>query len=309
KDQASRLVTLGTVFHLAQQAGYSMPKREEPPSAPESSHDPYAKYEAAHAAFERNTGNPKAQPGTDLSIIQLPKAQSLAAIMATEPEYREWFFEEILPAGAFLIVGRPKVGKSWLLMQLAICAASCCDFLGFSALGQVGVLYVTPEDDRTRIKLRFQRFNIDPPASMEIIEREDFNKLAAQFSDRLTLGQYVDLYLTQNPSIKFVFLDTESTCRNIWEGENGGSREKAITKKDYAEVREFDSIALKHRVFIGLVNHTAKRRNGTWFDIHELINRTNTALAGASGSIVLADPPGHDPMNTESRVRVLGIRD
>src|SRR5690606_4874991 len=189
-----------------------------------------------------------------------------------------------------------------------ICAASCCDFLGFSALGQVGVLYVTPEDDRTRIKLRFQRFNIDPPASMEIIEREDFNKLAAQFSDRVTLGQYVDLYLTQNPSIKFVFLDTESTCRNIWEGENGGSREKAITKKDYAEVREFDSIALKHRVFIGLVNHTAKRRNGTWFDIHELINRTNTALAGASGSIVLADPPGHDPMDTDSRVRVLGIR-
>lgn len=308
KDQASRLVTLGTVFHLAQGAGYTLPKREEPPRATESSHDPYAKYEAAHAAFERSEPKRTSEPAADLSSIELPKAASLPAIMATEPEYREWFFEEILPAGAFLIVGRPKVGKSWLLMQLAICAASCGDFLGFAALGKVGVLYITPEDDRTRIKLRFQRFNIDPPESMQVIEREDFNKLAAQFSDRLTLGQFVDLYLTQNPSIKFVFLDTESTCRNVWEGENGGSREKAITKKDYAEVREFDSIALKHRAFIGLVNHTAKRRNGTWFDIHELINRTNTALAGASGSIVLADPPGHDPMDTDSRVRVLGIR-
>lgn len=282
-------------------------RRHTPPADPPR--DPYAKYEAAHAAFERDVPKGgKPQPETDLSAISLPSARALTELMGTEPEYREWFFEEILPAGAFLIVGRPKVGKSWLLMQLAICAASCSDFLEFPALGKTGVLYVTPEDDTTRIKSRFTRFKIEPPEALHIIEREDFAKLAAQFGDRLSLGQFVDLYLTQHPTIKFVFLDTESTCRNVWEGENGGSRERAITKKDYAEVREFDSIALKHRAFIGLVNHTSKRKNGTWFDIHELINRTNTALAGASGSIVIADPPGHDPMDTDSRVRVLGIR-
>lgn len=283
-------------------------RRPAPPPPAERSRDPYAKYEAAHAAFDRDAPPGKSQPETDLGAISLPPARALTDLMGTDPEYREWFFEEILPAGAFLIVGRPKVGKSWLLMQLAICAASCGDFLGFAALGKVGVLYITPEDDTTRIKSRFARFNISPPQGMHIIEREDFAKLAGQFSDRLSLGQFVDLYLTQHPTIKFVFLDTESTCRNVWEGENGGSKERAITRKDYAEVREFDSIALKHRAFIGLVNHTAKRKNGTWFDIHELINRTNTALAGASGSIVIADPPGHDPMDTESRVRVLGIR-
>jgi hypothetical protein len=269
----------------------------------------FEKYEQAHEQREHKPEPAKAAVVAVDAVPQLPTAKSLISIVGTEAAHREWFFEEILPAGAFLIVGRPKVGKSWLLMQLAVCAAGCGDFLGFAALGKVGVLYVTPEDDLTRIKSRFSRFNIAPPDGLHIIERNDFATLAAEFSSRLTLVQFVDLYLTQHPTIKFVFLDTEGTCRHVWEGENSGSKEKAITKKDYAEVREFDTIALKHRAFIGLVNHTGKRKGtGAWADIHELINRTNTALAGASGSIVVADPPGHDPMDSDSRIRVLGIR-
>jgi hypothetical protein len=315
KKERKKLVTIGTLILWAKEKGYVAKKREveQVPLDAYADDERFAQYEQSHAAREpRETRSEKRtreiKKAAEPAVLTLPAARSLGAIMGTEPEYREWFFEEILPAGAFLITGRPKVGKSWLLMQLAICAASCSDFLGFAALGASGVLYITPEDDTTRIKSRFSRFNVAPPPNLQIIVRDDYERLAAQYSDKVNLSQFLDLYLTQHPEIKFVFLDTESTCRHVWEGENGGSQEKAITRKDYAEVREFDSIALKHRAFIGLVNHTAKRKNGTWFDIHELINRTNTALAGASGSIVIADPPGHDPMETESKVRVLGIR-
>jgi hypothetical protein len=275
KDTTANPVTLGSIFHIAKQHGWK--KVEETPPDPE-------------------------QPAAFADVTEL------GALMQATTEPREWFFEEILPAGAFLIVGRPKVGKSWLLLQLAISAASCGDFLGFPALGRFGVLYISSEDDVARIQSRFNRFNVTPPAGLRVMVRDDLLKRAAEFAQKMTFAQWLDEYLTRYPDVKFVFIDTESTCRHIWDGENGGSRERSITRKDYAEVREFDSIALKHRAFIGLVNHTAKRRNGMWFDIHELINRTNTALAGASGSIVMADPPGHDPMDTESRVRVLGIR-
>lgn len=234
---------------------------------------------------------------------------SLAQIMGMTTDGREWFFEEILPAGAFLIVGRPKVGKSWLLFQLALDAAMCRKFLDYEALGEFGVLYFAAEDDYARIQSRFRNFRIDaPPTNLHIVVREQLEGMAKIYSENFTLGEFLDAYLKSHPRIKFVFIDTEATCRHVWEGANGGSAEQSITRKDYAEVREFDSIALKYSCFIGLVNHTSKRRNGTWFDIHELINRTNTALAGASGSIVIADPPGHDPMDSESRVRVLGIR-
>lgn len=278
KNRTAKPVTLGSIFHLARQAGYR-PAQTEAGSRDDEPEPP--------------------------SFTDIPR---LSAVMTTEAAPREWFFEEILPAGAFLIVGRPKVGKSWLLMQLAVCAASCTGFLGYAALGAPGVLYVSSEDDNARIQSRFTKFNQPAPDGLRIMVRDELVKRALAHGKDLSLSQYLDAYLTHNQDVKLVFLDTESTCRHMWEGENGGSRERSITRKDYAEVREFDSIALKHRAFIGLVNHTAKRKNGTWLDIHELINRTNTALAGASGSIVLADPPNHDPMDSESRIRVLGIR-
>jgi len=59
---------------------------------------------------------------------------SLADVSATSVPPRTWFFEQIVPAGAFLIVGRPKIGKSWLLLQLALATARRQSFLGYQNL-------------------------------------------------------------------------------------------------------------------------------------------------------------------------------
>lgn len=233
----------------------------------------------------------------------------IGEILNTKVAGREWLIEQILPVGAFLIVGRPKIGKSWLLMQLAIAVTTCRDFLGFMTLGKAGALYIGAEDDIARMQGRWQRFQVETPKDMYVVVRESLLALVEKYAAHYTLDQWLDGYLEANPHVKMVLLDTETTIRNMWEGENGGSQERSITKKDYMDVTAFDRIALKRSVFIGLVNHTAKRKgSGQWADIHELINRTNTALAGASGSIVLADPPDHDPMDTKSRFCVLGIR-
>ncbi len=251
----------------------------------------------------------------DPSVVAKPKGPSILsmdAALVAPSEGREWLFEEILPVGAFLIVGRPKVGKSWLLLQLAIAATTCRDFLGFQALGAFATLYIGAEDDITRIKARFLRFGIEPaPSNLFVIVRNGLESLIAEHAESMTFEQWLDSYLEANPHIKLVILDTESTIRHMWNGEHRGAGHdvKSITRKDYAEARDMDRIGLNRSVFIGLVNHTAKRKgSGQWADIHELINRTNTALAGASGSIVIADPPDHDPMDSESRHRVLGIR-
>lgn len=81
----------------------------------------------------------KYQPGEDaqepapiaFDAINIP---SLADVSATTVPPRTWFFEQIIPAGAFLIVGRPKIGKSWLLLQLAIATARRQSFLGYQNL-------------------------------------------------------------------------------------------------------------------------------------------------------------------------------
>ena len=240
--------------------------------------------------------------------ISKVKVRSLSEILGTQASPRTWFFEEILPAGAFLIVGRPKVGKSWLLLQLALCAAGAGQFLGFEALNAFGVLYIAAEDDDARVQSRFRTYRIsDVPERLHMILRDELDALAVQYAQSMRFAEWLDFYLAAHPEISVVIIDTESTVRAIWDGDRQVS-EQSITRKDYSEVREFDHIALRRRAFIGLVNHTGKRKSSHWTDIHELINRTNTAMAGASGSIVLADPPGHDPTDTENRVRVLGIR-
>lgn len=242
-------------------------------------------------------------------LPELDDGLSMVDVMSTNAPGREWFFEHIIPAGAFLIVGRPKVGKSWLLLQLAIAATTCQDFIGFAPLGQFSTLLICSEDDNTRVKARFLRFRQPAQPNLKIIVREKLEEFAAKYSEHLTFPKWLDAYLGKYPLVKLVIVDTESTVRNIWEGDNAGSKERNVVKKDYADVREFDRIALRHSCFIGLVNHTGKRK-GThqWADIHELINRTNAALAGASGSIVIADPPDRDALAEDSRMRVLGIR-
>ncbi|MCE7902882.1 MAG: hypothetical protein DYH20_09580 [Gammaproteobacteria bacterium PRO9] len=69
----------------------------------------------------------------DFSTIEAP---SLADLISLPTVPRTWFFESIIPAGAFLIVGRPKVGKSWLLLQLALAAAGGQSFLGYENMDQ-----------------------------------------------------------------------------------------------------------------------------------------------------------------------------
>lgn len=279
RSDREKVVRIGTIYAMAAEAGWVRP----PP--------------------------PKKNGGAEKPDVSVLSARSLGEIMEVKTEGREWFFHELLPAGAFLIVGRPKVGKSWLLLQLALCVGGGSDFLGYEIRYSPEVLYIAAEDDESRIQSRFQTFRIaETPAQVRVIVRDELARWAQDFGKHYTLAEFIDAYLTSHQKTKFVILDTETTCRQMWEGSRP-DREKSVVRKDYQEVREFDSVALRHSAFIGLVNHTGKRKgSGTWLDIHELINRTNTALAGASGSIVLADPPDHDPLDNKSKLRVLGVR-
>lgn len=242
-----------------------------------------------------------------IASISLP---SLALVKATEYEGRPWFFESIVPAGAFLITGRSKIGKSWFLMQLVLAASQCHEFMGFAALGKFDCLYIASEDDEARIKSRCDAFGVaNFPDNVQVMTRKRLSELAKQYAPQMTLAQFLRAFLIQNPNIKIIILDTESTIRLAWGHETGAVQsEKSVTRKDYAEVSEMDAIAIELGRFIGLVNHTSKRKAMQWIDIHETINRTNTAMAGASGSFVISDPPDRDPLDSSSRLRVLGIR-
>jgi hypothetical protein len=216
---------------------------------------------------------------------------------------------ELLYPGAYLVVGRSKIGKSWLLLQLLLAIAEGGTFLGYNiAVRDIEVLAIFGEDNDARIQERLAALGVaNAPANTHIINQRKLMELAVQFSTECTFEQFLEVWLASHPKVTAVVVDTETTCRQIWAGERREANQR-ITETDYKQTRAYDEIALRRGIVIFLVNHAAKRKNGEFFDIHELINRSGTAIAGCSGSIAIADPPDRDPFDTTNRRRVLGIR-
>jgi AAA domain-containing protein/uncharacterized protein DUF3854 len=215
---------------------------------------------------------------------------------------------DLLYPGAYILTGRAKIGKSWLCMQLALTVANNGTFLGFKCnCPRAEVLAIFAEDTDARLNARLKKFGVQAPAGIHLVNRTDFTGFANKYSGTVTFIEFFEAWLSKHPRVKLVIVDTESVVRQVWLGERDEKKLNRITDTDYKQVRVFDELAHRHGVAILLNNHSRKL-NGRWHDIHELINRTGSALAGASGSLSMADAPDADPTKPISGARLLGIR-
>ena len=92
---------------------------------------------------------------------------------AADLQHREfppikWIVPDVLPEGLTLLAGKPKLGKSWLALDMALAVAG-----GGSVLGREcdpgAVLYLALEDNQRRLQRRLQRLepHFDWPAGLE----------------------------------------------------------------------------------------------------------------------------------------------
>lgn len=263
---------------------------------------------AAHTAPQAETDRQHVQEREQIlkkiSTLAVPTLRDIATAPCTP---KVPIIDDLLFPGAWLLVGRAKIGKSWLLLQMALAVAESGPFLGFKISTPAGVLYIAAEDDNGRIKSRLEALGVaNAPGNCYLINRESFTELAKEYSDRVSFVDFLEMWLKAHPDVRLVIIDTETVARQIWSFEASDQNQR-VTEADYKQVRQFDELASRRQVAIVLVNHAAKRK-GKLFDVHEIINRTGTALAGASGSIALADKPDADPLDMRNKTRVLGIR-
>jgi hypothetical protein len=244
-----------------------------------------------------------------LDAVHTLRLNSMQEIYAAPETPKIPVLKDLLLPGAWLLTGRPKIGKSWLNLQLSLAVIEQGTFLGFSAcVPGAEVLCIFAEDDNARIKSRLQSLGVaNVPPGWHVINREQLPQLARRFCEHLSFSEFIEQWLVQHPAVRLVIVDTETVCRQVWAGERTSESMTRVTETDYQQTRAFDEVALRRNVVILLVNHAAKRK-GEWVDIHELINRANTAFAGCSGSIALADPPDADPLDPKQKTRVLGVR-
>jgi len=89
-------------------------------------------------------------------------------ICKTEFPETEWLIEGLIPIGLGVIGGRPKLGKSFLGLQISYSVANGSEFLGYQ-VNKGKVLYLALEDNPRRIKNRLTKQGFRDSCAIDFI--------------------------------------------------------------------------------------------------------------------------------------------
>ena len=175
----------------------------------------------------------------------------------------------LLYPGTYLFAGAPKVGKSFLMAQLAYHVSMGLPLWGYP-VHKGTVLYLALEDDHRRLQGRLYRmFGMDGTNDL----------LFAIYAKQLGLGleEQLKKFVRQHPDTKLIIIDTLQKVREV-----GG--DKYSYANDYEVVGKLKRLADACGVCLLLVHHTRKQQADDKFD---MISGTNGLSGAADGAFLL----------------------
>lgn len=184
-----------------------------------------------------------------------------------------WAVEGFFPEGVSLLVGPPKLGKSWLALDVAVAVAAGGRALGQIPVDQGDVLYLALEDTQRRLQERLGLVlnGADAPARLEI---------ATEWPTLLEGGgEQLDDWLDQHPEARLVIVDTFVKLR----GASPGPRNSILYQLDYQAVGDLKRIADRHGVALIVIHHT---RKAVADDPLDMVSGTN-GLAGSADTVLI----------------------
>ena len=196
-----------------------------------------------------------------------------ADLMKEELPPVRWAVPGILPEGLSLLAGKPKLGKSWLALGLAVAKASGGGVaLGKIPVDQGEVLYLALEDNRRRLQNRLRKVlgGDPPPEGLHI---------ATEWA-RVDEGgaEALDDWLATHPDAGLVVVDILKVVRPSVSGNRG------IYDADYEALQSMQRLAGTHGVSVLVVHHT--RKMAAVDPVDEVSGSTGLS-GGADGIMVL----------------------
>lgn len=175
----------------------------------------------------------------------------------------------LLCAGTYLLAGAPKVGKSFLVAQLAYHVSMGLKLWDYE-VHKGTVLYLALEDNYQRLQERmFRMFGVEGTDDLH------FAVYAKQIGNGL--DEQLEKFLREHPNTNLVIIDTLQKVREV-----GGDAYSYAN--DYEIVGKFKQFADKHNICLLLVHHTRKQPAGDKF---EMISGTTGLLGCADGAFLL----------------------
>lgn len=157
-----------------------------------------------------------------------------------------WIVPNILPQGLAVLAGRPKGGKSWLALKLALSVASGTEFLG-NDCKPGKVLYAALEDTPYRLKSRIGKlWDDDRTVPADLHATTDIPRLDAT-------GLPVLEAWVQEHHPRLVILDTWAKCKA------SGDSKKNAYEQDVEIVSRIKKLADDNECCVLLLHHENKQ--------------------------------------------------
>ncbi len=175
----------------------------------------------------------------------------------------------LLYRGMYLFVGAPKLGKSFLMEQLAYHVSTGTPLWGFSV--QKGtVLYLALEDNYSRLQSRLYRM-------FGTAENEKLYLSVSASQLGKGLDEQLAGFLLKHPETTLIIIDTLQKIREI-----GGDAYSYAS--DYQIITRLKSFADAHGICLMVVHHTRKQKSDDPFD---MVSGTNGLMGAADGGFLL----------------------
>ena len=194
---------------------------------------------------------------------------SMTELYQTAYQSRPPIIDGLLYAGAYILAGAPKIGKSFLVAQIAYHVSTGKSLWGCEVHPGT-VLYLALEDDFQRIQSRmFMMYGVNDT------DRLHFATAAGKIGNGL--DEQLENFVREHPDTRLIIIDTMQKIREI-----GG--EAYSYASDYEIIGKLKQFADKHCICVLTVHHTRKQPAG---DSFEMISGTTGLLGCADGSLLM----------------------
>ncbi len=204
--------------------------------------------------------------------LSLPLIYSGCDLAKMEFPPVKWIIEDLLPQGCYVFAGRPKLGKSWLVLQLAEAVASGSKFLNKNVTKGTSII-LGLEDNLRRFKGRLKALDIDLAKLANLKIGTDLKRTENGGREQLEA-------LLQQLEPRLVIIDTLARIRTAQTNKGGYS-------EDYNAIAPFQDLANKYECCILVVTHTRKS-DAPSEDPLETITGT-LGISGAAGGVLILE--------------------
>lgn len=210
-----------------------------------------------------------------------PRCISARDLSAQEFEPIKYVVPGYIAEGLTLIAGKPKIGKSWFMLDIALAVASGGICLGNVPCEQGDVLYLALEDNMRRLQSRLHKL-------------WEYESLAGDIAvpDRLYFStewkrageggiENIREWIDDHPAARLVIVDVLAMFKATSRG-----REQTLYEADYGALKDLQSLAMDIGVAIVVVHHT--RKSAADSDPFEKVSGT-LGLSGAADTTIILD--------------------